>query len=51
MERTLFDDDHELFRRSVADWITADVVPHDEAVPPTTIPPTTLPDDVFWQAA
>ena len=28
MERTLFDDDHELFRRSVADWITADVVPH-----------------------
>ncbi len=28
MERTLFDDDHQLFRRSVADWIAADVVPH-----------------------
>ncbi|MEZ5381800.1 MAG: acyl-CoA dehydrogenase family protein [Microthrixaceae bacterium] len=28
MERDLFDDDHELFRRSVADWVAADVAPH-----------------------
>ena len=31
---------------------TADVVPNDEAVPPTTIPPTTLPEDEwYWPAA
>ncbi|MCB1027847.1 MAG: acyl-CoA dehydrogenase family protein, partial [Microthrixaceae bacterium] len=27
MERTLFDDDHDLFRASIADWIAAEVTP------------------------
>ena len=28
MDRDLFDDEHELFRASVADWISAEVTPH-----------------------
>lgn len=30
MERTLFDDDHDLFRRNVRDFFERDVVPHQE---------------------
>lgn len=30
MERTLFDDDHELFRRNVRDFFDREVVPHQE---------------------